>query len=182
MNKPLDYDRSQAVSVGNYEKPSAGAYVMHIVNAYEVQSKTNRLMMVLCLDIFDGKHKGNFKKLYDFLKSKNSETKWPCTYRRCTDGDQTAYFKGDIKNIEASNKNFQFNFEEKTLIGKIVGCMLREKETVNGKIILEPAFLCTADKARSGELSAPERKRKSSSGYEQPLCDYNQFQNDDLPF
>ena len=37
--------------------------------------------------------------MFDFLKQKNPDAKWPCVHRRCYDGEQMPYFKGDIKAI-----------------------------------------------------------------------------------
>jgi hypothetical protein len=183
MLKPEGFDTTEAKQGGQGDKPPAGAYVMKIIGAKEEISKTNRPMLVLALDIAEGPHAGNFLKLHDFLKGRNAESRWPCIYRRCTDGGQTAFFKGDIKAIEESNQGFVFNFDERTLIGKVVGCMLGEKETdATGKTILEPRFLCSATKARSGEMKVPAAKKfEGSSGW----ADDDQYPPppmDDLPF
>jgi hypothetical protein len=160
MQKPNDYDLSEAKRGGNFNRPQAGAYVMKILNCKETMSKTERTMLVLQLDIATGEHKDNYKKFFDFMKSKNSEAKWPLLHRRCTDGNQTPYFKGDIKAIEESNEGFHFNFDESTLKGKLVGAMLAEKEIdASGKTILEIAYLCSVKKATSGELKPPKVKQ-----------------------
>jgi hypothetical protein len=171
MQKPENYDQTEAKQFSANERPPAGAYVMRIVNAKEEISSNNRPMLVLALDITHGPFTNNFKKLNDYLKGLNPESKWPCVNRRCTDGNQIEYFKGDIKAIEESNEGFKFNFDEKTLIGKTVGCMLGEKEiNEDGKTILEPRYLCSVKKAISGELK-PIAIKKFVAQTRQPGCD-----------
>jgi hypothetical protein len=174
MQKPSEYDSTEAKQGGQFDKPKAGAYVMKIVKAQEVVSKTNRPMLVLLLDIATGEHAGHFRKLFEFLQSKNPESKWPCVYRRCTDGEQTSFFKGDIKAIEESNPGFNFNFDEKTLKGE--------------KKILEPCFLCSSKRAASGEVKAPALKKYKGGSWTDSESQYavdNTFQQgpeEDLPF
>jgi len=180
MQKPIDYDQSQAQQFGDYSKPAPGAYIMKIVAAKEQMSKSGRPMLVLALDIAEGEFKNHFKNLFDFLVKKNNQTTWPCVHRRCTDRNQISYFKGDIKIIEESNSGFIFNFTENTLIGKRVGCMLGEKETQSGKIILEPKFLCSVEKALSGTLQPP--KMKQSNNPPTSWDDSNEGKQEDLPF
>lgn len=166
MSKPAGYDQAEERMVGNFDKPPAGPYVFKILKAAETKSSTNRPMMVLLIDIEEGRYKGHFKKLFDFLKSKNSEVKWPCVYRQCMDGDQVGYFKGVVKSIEVSNPGFAYNFNESSLVGKLVGGVLREKETdpSGAKTILEPMFLCDAGRARVGEFKTPTVKKYSGGG------------------
>lgn len=158
MQKPNGYDQAESRQFAQNDKPPAGAYIMRILSAAESKSKEkSRPMLVLCLDIAQGQYANNFRKLYDFFKSKNQDAKWPLVHRRCTDEAQLEYFKGDIKAIEESNEGFIFDFNEKTLNGKLVGCMLREKEICinqdgSPKTVLEIAFLCSTKKVLSGEM------------------------------
>jgi hypothetical protein len=186
MQKPIGYDGSDAKRGGG-EKTPPGPYIMKILRATEVISSTKRPMMVLLLDIHTGPHSGKFKKLFEFLKERNPDAKWPCVYRRCMDGDQVPFFKGDIKSVEESNQGFTFNFDEKTLTGKVVGCMLGEKEINDeGKTILEPRFLCSTKTATEGQLKAP--KTKAFEGYtkrepgEEPHGHQSLEPEEDLPF
>lgn len=160
MEKPNGWDNTEAKQFSSNEKPKSGAYVMKIVQASSAISGNKRPMMVYMLDIAQGPFAGNYKDLFEFLKKSNPAQKWPCIMRRCTDGDQLEYFKGDIKAIEESNANFKFNFDESTLKNKLVGCMLGEKEIdANGKTILEPRWFCSTEKAMSGEMKVPAVKK-----------------------
>ena len=195
MLKPEGYDNIPENTIGEYQRPTAGPVVMKILKAKDVISSNDRPMLVLYLDIAKGPFAGHFKKLYDFLKSKNTEAKWPCIHRRCQDGDQVAYLKSDIKAIEESNLGFKFNFDENTLSGKLVGCMLGEKEiNIEGKIALEPRWLCSAKKAESGTLTTPNKKpfdgtkrpqTKTASTEDAPThtdADFVPSEEGDLPF
>ena len=179
MLKPEGFDQVETQAMGEYSKPTAGPCVMKILSAKEEMSKNSRPMLVLYIDIADGEFKDHFKNLFAFLKSRNANAKWPCVHRRCTDGDQIGYFKGDIKAIEESNAGFKFNFDENTLKNKLVGCMLGEKEyTSDGKIFLEPRFLCSAEKAKSGTMTTP--KTKPFNG--EPDYGSDDTPDNDLPF
>jgi hypothetical protein len=179
MLKPEGYDNTPENTIGEYQKPSAGAVVFKILRAKDELSANNRPMLVLYLDIAKGEFVNHFKKLYDFLKDKNPDVKWPCIHRRCQNGDQISYLKGDIKAIEESNPGFKFNFDEKTLLGKLVGGMLGEREiNAEGKTILEPRCLCSVERAESGKLTAPAKKK--FEGYKNQQT--QSVAEDDLPF
>jgi len=180
MQKPENYDSTDPKGVTTFENPKAGAHVVKILSAKEVMSKTNRPMLVLCLDMTGGQFDGNYKKMFEYLKKNNSNAKWPCVYRRCTDGGQLQYFKGDIDCIERSNTGYKFNFDESTLVGKVVGCVFGEKEiNADRKTILEPRYLCDVEKAKSGEIKPPPLK-KYEGGYTQTPTQQDNI--DDLPF
>lgn len=168
MNKPSGYD-SAIAKTGLFENPPAGAYVCKISNVKIDKTKeTKKDMMCLALDIEEGSYKGNFKKMFDRMKEKNASAKYPCVYRRVL--DQVEYLKGDLLAIEESNTGFKYNWDENTLKGKLVGVIFGEKEiNVNGKTVLEPRFLCSSEKARSGNIKAPKKKpfagNSNSFGY-----------------
>lgn len=184
MQKPIGYDQTEAKQFNANNKPPAGAYVMRIENAVETKANNGRPMMVFLLEIAQGEHAGNFRKLWEYLKKNNAEAKWPCVHRRCVDGESVPYFKGDIKAIEESNQGFVFNWDEKTLKNKLVGCMLREKaigENQDGsvKTILEPAFLCSVKTATSGELKPMpikfDKQQQNTSNNDPELSDAMPF-------
>lgn len=187
MNKPQNYDGTDAQQFSQGQKPPAGAYIMNILSAAETTSGSQRPMVVLMLDIAEGPFAGNFKQLFEFLKKKNPDAKWPCVHRRCTDGNQTAYFKGDIKSIEESNPGYVFNFDEKTLRGKKVGCMLGEKQIGehddgSAKTILEPRFLCSVKTAKEGNLKPPAIKPMQQYGSQQQVGSPPYADDSNLPF
>lgn len=177
MNKPTGYDGATA-STGGFQKPAAGAYICKIVQAIETTSKSsNRPMMVLLLDIAHGEFRDFFAKSFEFFKSKNPDAKWPLVHRRLMDEDAVSYLKGDISCIEQSNTGFVFNFDEKTLKGKLVGAMLGEKEyNFEGKTVLEPRWLLSTKRVTDGNLVIPKKKLFEGEH------NVSESQNEPLPF
>lgn len=188
MQKPQNYDTTQARTI-EFDRPSPGAQIMTIHQAHEVRSSTNRPMFVLLMDISEGRHVGYFNKLFNIIKAKSQFAKWPCVYRRCTDGDQVGFFKGDITSIEKSN-NIKFTWDLTQLKGLKVGCVLGEKEiNAEGKTILEPRILCSVQKVREGRINPPSKKRfqEFRQNTEHPADGYSQYpqgdyRNDPVPF
>lgn len=181
MQKPNGYDQAESRQFAQNDKPPAGPYIMRILSAAEAKSREkNRPMLVLCLDIAQGQYSNNFRKLYDIFKSKKDDAKWPLVHRRCTDDNQLEYFKGDIKAIEESNEGFIFDFNEKSLNGKLVGAMLREKEIgVNQdgsmRTVLEVAFLCSTKKVLSGEMKPlPIKASNKPSNFNSSVGNFDQ--------
>lgn len=181
MQKPNAYDSVSAKQFSGSPNPVApGAYVLGIVKAEITTSSNKNEMLVLSLDIAKGEYHGRFRELSD-----NVQKDCLLKHYRLTDSETSLpYFKGDIKAIEESNQGFVFNFDEKTLRGKLVGGMLAEEEyeKKDGTIgtSLKVAFLCSVATAESGKLQIPKKKEicKSHNVYddEPPLND------EDLPF
>lgn len=184
MQKPNSYDSAKAKQFSGSPYPvEPGAYVFGIVKSEVTKSSNDNEMLVLYLDIAKGEYQGKFREMSD-----NVQRDCLLKHYRVTDTEGSLpYFKGDIKSIEESNQGFVFNFDEKTLRGKLVGGMLSEEEyeKKDGTIgtSLKIAFLCSVATAESGKLKIPKKKeigtsRKSHSVYddEPPLND------DDLPF
>jgi hypothetical protein len=136
MEKPNDYDSAEGITFQN--KPEAGPYVFKIVNAETATAKeSGNEMIVLSLDIAEGPFAGFYKK----ISEQYGKNKYIKHYRVTSN---VPYFKGDITSIEKSNPGFAFDFDEKKLIGKVVGGNLREEEFIGNAGIassLKIAFL-----------------------------------------
>ena len=169
MKKPDNYDSSDPKTYGNFNSPKAGAYVLGIVGAVEGQTSNGKSKLVLSFDIAEGEFKNHYRELSEKFKK-------DCYLQlhQVTEGESAPFFKGVITLIEESNTGYKFNFDEKTLLRKLTGAMLKEEFYIdsNGreKSVLKVAFLCSIAKARSGELKVPEPDRsrlnaKSDDGY-----------------
>jgi hypothetical protein len=150
MEKPVGYDDTPAKQGGVFENPEAGGYVLGIVNAEMSKTKeAQKNMLILSLDIAEGK----FKNFYRELSLKLEKDCYLKNYLVC-EGDNVPFFKGAITSIEHSNTGFKFNFDEKTLVKKLVGANLREEEYINGKgetkTILKIAYMCGVDTVKKG--------------------------------
>ena len=111
----------------------AGGYVCNILSAKEEQlSWGSRL--VLAIDIAEGDKAGFFKK--DFDENTREDRKWRGTFRinipkddgSEQDGWTMRAFKNFIWAVEASNPGYTWNWDEKTLKGKKIGVVYRERE------------------------------------------------------
>lgn len=194
MQKPNGWDTTEAYT-GESEMLPAGAYVCKILGAREEKSKTGAPMLVLCFDIAPGEpHAGYFQASYAYRKKQYpQDAKWPNggVYRQFTtnkNGTCNEWFKGLIQCIEESNQGFQFNFDEKTLVGKLFGGVFRreEYEAQDGsrKFSTKCFKVTTIAKAREG-IDPPEDKLLSSSSEPatQQHDDFVEITGDnDLPF
>jgi hypothetical protein len=174
MQKPTDYDSTQEATGGSFDNPPAGGTILSIVKAEEVAVKNGEHagepMLALELDIALGPYTNFYRKLSDKLGKS-------MYLRHNRVLSQVNYFKGDIKAIEKSNPGFTFNFDEKTLIHKLVGGALREEEYIHGatqeiRSSLKIAFLCSIEDVKKG-LPVPKPKRISftSNTNQQPTTE-----------
>jgi hypothetical protein len=170
MNKPKGFDEAAARQYRG--RPKAGYYIGFIKMATTILTKQNpREMMVLLIDIAEGDHKGYFREKLELDKRSDPNAKFKGVHRRVL--DQIEEFKGDIQAIEESNAGFQFDFDEKSLVGKIVGIGIGETEfNSEGHTFVEIRHITSVQRVRSGSLSAPLLK-KFKPKYEQGADRYN---------
>jgi hypothetical protein len=182
MKKPEGYDEAKAIS-GDFKNPVAGPYVLGIIKAeIGLTKETGKAKLVLSLDIAKGEFKNYYRELSEKMK-KDCYLK----IEQVFEGEKSLpYFKGLIKAIEESNQGYIFNFDEKTLVRKLVGAMLQEKHYVNGdgkrKSILKVYFVCSVAKAESGTLKTPNPEFPEDDSMNPPQDYYNQAPQDDIPF
>lgn len=184
MQKPNDYDNSEAKTFEGFDNPPSGPYVMGICAAFEGKTANQDPKLVISLDIAKGKYKNFYRDLSDKI-GKDCFVK----LHQGTEGKATPYFKGAIKAIEESNQGYKFNFDEKTLPRKFVGAMLKESFYTNSageeKSVLKVAYLCSVAKAESGSLKIPEPERASNQQQNSHSTNDNtgpSFTDDDCPF
>ena len=186
MQKPSGYDQAPAYTGESFALPSGG-YVCKILQAEEATSTSGRPMLVLLLDIAEGEFKDYYRQRFDRVKQTDPDAKWGCVFRQLTDGNSTPFFKGMITSIEVSNSGYKWNWDEKTLSGKLVGALFgREQYLGNGgnlKWSTKCQALRSVETIRSGKFEVPEDKHvagyqsQSSPDVFSPVED-----NGDLPF
>ena len=105
----------------------------YIVNILKVEDHPDKEYLKIYFDIVKGDDKGYFKKQYDGDTRK--ERKWPNagTFIRSYKDSAASMFKGFINAIEKSNKGYQWNFDEKTLVNKVVGLIIADEQYQNQK-------------------------------------------------
>lgn len=131
MNKPANWDSVEAIT-GEYKKLPAGGYVCSIVRAECTKSKNGKEMLKLAIDIAEGEYKDFYLNQYLQEQERNKEqAKWRGSYYQLTEGDSMGRFKGMLLNIEKSNSGYKWNWNEKSLEGKLFGGVFREEEYIN---------------------------------------------------
>ena len=105
----------------------------YIVKILKVEDHLDKEYLKIYFDIVKGDDKGYFKKQYDGDTRK--ERKWPNagTFIRSYKDSAASMFKGFINAIEKSNKGYQWNFDEKTLVNKVVGLIIADEQYQNQK-------------------------------------------------
>lgn len=119
---------------GSFQTLPAGIYKMVVKQATVKQSKSGKQMLVLCFDVGEGEYKDYFMNLYakrhEEASVKGEQAKYPnngCFYQ-LTEGDFLPRFKYLINCFEESNNGYTFTGDEKSLVGKVFGGIMREEE------------------------------------------------------
>lgn len=119
---------------GSFQGLPAGVYKMVVKQATVKQSKSGKQMLVICFDIAEGEYKDYFMTLFtkrhEEAAQKGEQAKYPnngCFYQ-LTEGDFLPRFKYLINCIEESNAGYIFAGDEKSMVGKVFGGVMREEE------------------------------------------------------
>lgn len=148
----------------SFKRLKPAGYIVKILN---VEDHPDKEYLRIYFDIFDGEDKGYFKKLYDADTRK--EKKWPNagSFVRSYKDSAASMFKGFTVAVEKSNKGYTWNFDEKTLVGKVVGLIIADEQyqNQNGAIRTRNyvAAVRSVDVIKSGEFEVPALKKLDSS-------------------
>lgn len=114
----------------SFKRLTPNGYIVKILN---VEDHREKEYLKIYFDIVKGDDKGYFKKQYDGDTRK--ERKWPNagTFIRSYKDSAASMFKGFTNAVEKSNKGYQWNFDEKTLVNKIIGLIIADEQYQNQK-------------------------------------------------
>lgn len=114
----------------SFKRLTPNGYICKIL---KVEDNPEKEYLKIYFDIFKGDDKGYFKKQYDGDTRK--EKKWPNagTFIRSYKDSAASMFKGFTNAVEKSNKGYQWNFDEKTLVNKVVGLIIADEQYQNQK-------------------------------------------------
>lgn len=122
-----NYENVQASS-GEFARPTAGGYICKIIDVEDVpmnaQGKGDYLRVEY--DIADGEFKGYYKEQFDRWGGN-----WNASFIRSYKEKALGMFKHFTNCIEQSNTGYEWDWNEKGLIGKFVGLVLGEEEYKN---------------------------------------------------
>lgn len=128
MKKINDWENIKENS--DFKRLEPGAYICAIKAVEDVSDKE---YLKIYFDIVKGDNKGYFQKLYD--SDTRKDKKWPIagTLIRSYKEAALSMFKGFCTAVEKSNKNYKWNFDEKTLVKKYIGLIIADEEYLNTK-------------------------------------------------
>ena len=114
----------------SFKRLTPNSYICTILIVEDYPEKE---YLKIYFDIAKGDDKGYFKKQYDGDTRK--ERKWPNagTFIRSYKDSAASMFKGFTNAVEKSNKGYKWDFDEKTLVNKVVGLIIADEQYQNQK-------------------------------------------------
>ena len=157
-----------------------GAYVCRVKKA-AVQSTDYGDQLCVLFDICEGEFKDFFNT--EFAANTMEDKKWKGVLRQWLpkdDGSEKdewtkSSFKGMVTSFEKSNPGYQFDWNEASLVGKLIGILFRNEEwEYGGKTgwAVRPFRAISVDSVRSGDFTLPNDKplkhRPNDYGFTSP--------------
>lgn len=161
MKRLNGYEKAQAYT--DSERLPAGGYILRILDV-KYQSNDWGDVVILYFDIDEGEQKGFYERNYK--NQTGEDKKWKGTYRLRVPKDDGSEedeprqrrFKTTVMHFEASNQGYHWNWDERTLKGKIIGALFNNKEyDFEGRhgFFTNCHSLVAAEKIRSGKFEIP---------------------------
>lgn len=100
-------------------RPVPGGYAAKIT---EVVDNEDKEYLLIRWDFAEGEFKGANKETFEAFGF------WPSAFVKSYKQKSLRYFKGFKTAVESSNRNFTFNNDPNTLVGKFMGVVLGEEE------------------------------------------------------
>jgi hypothetical protein len=182
--KVIENYGSVQVSSGEFARPTAGGYICKIMDVEDVpineQGKGDYIRIEY--DIADGDFKGYYKEQFERWGSN-----WNASFIRSYKEKALGMFKHFTNCVEKSNAGYEWDWNEKGLIGKVVGLVLGEEEYKNSigeiKTKLVVSQVKTVEEIKNGDFKIPAPKKLVAT--DNPVM--NEFTPlndiiDDLPF
>lgn len=176
----------------------AGAYIGQIRQVKSEQKNGDDVITIL-LDVTEGEFAGYYMKQYNASKGGQYEARYKGSYRLTWPGDDNPWaksirsrFNGDIWAIEQSNPGYTFadgtgNADERTLKGKTVGFVVRDREwELNGEtgMTTEIGCLCSVDDVKAGTAPKlrPRMIKRDAAPESSTVAGYETVHDEEFPF
>ena len=175
---------------GGRETLPAGGYVCSILSA-RVEENDWGSTLIIAHDVCEGEFSGIFKR--DFEANDREDKKWRGTFRlklpKDDGSEQDAWKKRSFNNfiwaVENSNPGYSWAWDEKTLKGKKVGLLYRNKEwEYNGRSgwTTEAAGSESIDNIRDGKFKMLKDKPLPEKPVSAPAFAEMEDEDASLPF
>lgn len=183
MNKPAEWDNTEAFT-GEFKILPPGGHICKIKQATIDTTQTGKEVLIILFDIAEGEFANYYGEQFTKKTENNPDAKWQGVYRQLTEGNSLKFFKGMIQAIENSNNGYKWNWDEKTLKGKLFGGVFGQEEYINNnnelKLSTKCRFIRSVEQIRKG-VDAPEvKKLNGTSSNSQYSSDV--FPDEDIPF
>lgn len=164
MKQINNFENVQATT-GEFAKLSTGGYICRITLANDIPfdpstNKGDYLKIEYDIAV------GDFKNYYTEQFEKFPKY-WGGTFFRSYKEKALGMFKHFIECVEKSNAGFVWTWDEKALMGKVVGLVLAEEEYENNngeiKTRLYVAQVKTVEEIKNGDFKVPELKKIKKS-------------------
>ncbi len=165
-------------------RPVPGGYAAKITH---VEDNEDKEYLLIKWEFAEGEFKGTNQETFDAFGF------WPMAFVRSYKQKALRFFKGFKTAVEESNRNYTFNNEPQTLVGKFIGVVLGEEEylakdgSVKTRLYVSEARSGKA--IRDGDYKVPELKKlpanSASTSYANSAANaYSVMTDDDaeLPF
>lgn len=169
IRKPNNWNEVQEFT--DRPKLPLDAYICKVKQAV-VQSNNYGDQLCILFDIEEGEYNGFF--IGEFRANTSENKKWKGTLRQWIprdDGSEKdewtkSSFKGMVTAFEKSNPGYQWNWDEASLVGKMIGILFRNEEwIINGKHgwSVRPFKALSVDTVRAGDFTLPKDKPLKNS-------------------
>ena len=183
MRRIENYETVQA-STGEFARPSAGGYICKIMDVTDVDHNPNTgkgQYLRIEYDIASGDFAGYFKKQFDKWGGD-----WKANFVRSYKEENLGMLKHFTNCIEQSNAGYEWDWNEKGLIGKVVGLVLGEEEYENKsgeiKTKLIVSQIKTVEEIKNGDFKVPAPKKLTTQSSTNDFVPLAPATDDDLPF
>lgn len=185
--KPIENYENVQASSGEFARPTAGGYICKIVDVEDVPLDPNTNKgdyLRIEYDIADGEFKGYYKEQFDRWGGN-----WNASFIRSYKEKALGMLKHFTNCIEASNAGYEWDWNEKGLIGKVVGLILGEEEYQNNageiKTKLVVKNIATVEDIKNGNFKVPAPKKLAVEATTNDFVGFTPVADesmDDLPF
>lgn len=176
IKRPTDWDKIDGIEYGDYETLELGGHEVVIKNAYEYTGQSGNTSLRVEVDITgNDKQAGFYQKQYD--NDNRNDKKWPngaIRYISLKEDEMcVALFKGFTTAVENSNPGYQWNWDEKSLVGKkLCGVFgLEEYEKQDGTVGVATKLIQFRSLNKLPEVQIPKVKLLDGT-----FVDYDDYQ------
>jgi hypothetical protein len=170
-------NKEQWEQIGENKKLEAGAYVCVITSVEDI---TEKEYLRIEFDIHEGPFKGYYKEIF------NTKQRWLGSFIKSYKEKALGYFKSFITAVEKSNQNFVWDWNEKTLLNKLLVINFAEEQYqgIDGELYwsIKPQEFRSIEALRNGKIKKLDPVYvEIEEHFEQQTKDVK-IEESDLPF